>query len=82
MRSARETYDLPDNPPPPYRQWALMVAVLVIVLGGWLLLPRSAVSVAILAVVTLAVVFLGVQRVLSSRALHQPPGHDPAPPRE
>lgn len=82
MRNVRETYDLPERPPPAYRQWALMLAVPVIVIALWLLLPKSPVAVIILGVVTLAVVFLGVQRVLSSRQLHQPPGHNPAPPRD
>jgi membrane-associated phospholipid phosphatase len=79
----RESYDLPRKPPVPYRQWALMLAVPLIALGLWaFVLPRTPAMVAVLAVVLLISVFVGVWRVLSSRALHEPPGRDPVPPRE
>jgi hypothetical protein len=80
-RSLRETYDLPEKPPVPARQWALMVLVPLLVLALWFfVLPHSALTVALLAVVMLVVVFTGVRLVLSSRALHDKPGRNPARP--
>lgn len=76
----RESYDLPRRPPVPYRQWALMVTVVFLALVLWRVLPDSPLTVALLAVVVLATVFFGVWRVLSSRELREPPGHDPVPP--
>ena len=80
MRSVRQTYDLPDTPPSPMRMWVLMVGVVLLALVLWLVLPDSAVTVAILAVVVLATVFFGVWRVLSARQLSRPPGRHPTPP--
>jgi uncharacterized membrane protein YccC len=77
----RESYDLPPKPPVPHRQWALMVVVAIMALVLWRVLPDSPVVVALLAIILLATVFFGVWRVLSSRSLREPPGHDPMPPR-
>lgn len=80
MRSIRETYDAPDEAPSPVRMWALMVGVVLLALVLWLVLPDSAVTVAILAVVVLATVFFGVWRFLSARQLSSPPERRPTPP--
>jgi predicted lysophospholipase L1 biosynthesis ABC-type transport system permease subunit len=80
MRSLRETYDAPDETPAPMRMWALMVGVVALALVLWLVLPDSAVTVAILAVVVLAAVFLGVGSFLRSRALSRPPERRPTQP--
>jgi predicted lysophospholipase L1 biosynthesis ABC-type transport system permease subunit len=80
MRSLRDTYDAPDETPSPMRMWALMVGVVVLALLLWLVLPDSAITVAILAVVVLGTVFFGVSRILTSRQLSEPPGRNPTPP--
>jgi len=80
MRSVRKTYDLPDTPPSPMRMWVLMCGVVVLALVLWAVLPDSAVTVAILAVVVLATVFFGVWRVLSSRQMSSVPQRRPTPP--
>jgi hypothetical protein len=80
MRSVRETYDLPESPPSPVRMWVFMVTVALGAVVLWLVLPDSAVTVAILAVVLLAVVFFGVSRILKTRGLSEPPGRRPTPP--
>ena len=82
MDSIRETYDLPEETPPPYRMWALMVGIVVLALALWLILPDSPVTVAIMAIVVLGTVFFGVSRFLRSRALSRAPQRRPAPPRE
>jgi hypothetical protein len=79
MRSVRETYDLPERPPTPFRQWGFMVAVPVIVLVGWIVLPDSPVAVALLAIASLLVVFAGIAWVLRSRQFSDPPRRNPAP---
>jgi len=66
--------------PVPFAMAAVMCAVPVIVVGAWLLLPHSAVTVALLAVIALAAVFIGIWRVMSLRALERPPGRNPVPP--
>lgn len=66
--------------PAPFSMWLVMLAVPVIVIGAWLLLPNTGVGVALLAVIALAAVFLGVWRVMSMRRLHEPPGRNPVPP--
>jgi predicted lysophospholipase L1 biosynthesis ABC-type transport system permease subunit len=80
MRSVRQTYDMPDETPSPMRMWALMVGVVLLALVLWLVLPDSAVTVAILAVVVLATVFFGVSRIITARQLSRPPGRNPTPP--
>jgi predicted lysophospholipase L1 biosynthesis ABC-type transport system permease subunit len=80
MRSVRQTYDLPDQAPSPMRMWALMVGVVILALALWLILPDSAITVAILAIVVLATVFFGVSRVLASRQLSRAPGRNPTTP--
>jgi hypothetical protein len=81
MSPIRETYDLPKRVPVPFRHWALILGVLVAVLGLWYVLPKSPIVVGLLAILTLALVFTGVQRVLSSRTFNEAPGRRPAPPR-
>jgi predicted lysophospholipase L1 biosynthesis ABC-type transport system permease subunit len=80
MRSIRETYDLPREAPAPMRMWVVMVGFVILALVLWLVLPHSAVTVAILAVVLLAAVFTGVAGVMRSRMLSRPPQRRPAPP--
>jgi hypothetical protein len=80
MERERENYDLPKRPPLPFRQAAVMFAVIVLALGLWLLLPNSPFSVAFLAIVLLAAVFTGVGLVLRSRELDKKPGRNPVTP--
>jgi hypothetical protein len=80
MERERENYDLPKRPPLPFRQAAVMFTVVVLALGLWLVLPNSAISVAFLAIVLLAVVFTGVGLVLKSRELDKKPGRNPVTP--
>ena len=80
MSDPRKNYDLPKKPPLPFRQAVVMFAVVALALAGWLLLPNSPLSVALLAVVLLAAVFVGVGLVLRSRELDQKPGRNPVPP--
>jgi hypothetical protein len=81
MSPIRETYDLPKRVPVPFRQWAVMVGVLLAVLVLWYVLPHTPIVVGLLAILTLGLVFAGVQRVLSSRTFNEAPGRRPAPPR-
>jgi hypothetical protein len=76
----RETYDLPKRTPMPFRQWALMLAVPLLALVLWLVLPDSPVTVALLVVAVLGAVFVGVQRILRSRQLSEVPGRRPTTP--
>jgi 4-hydroxybenzoate polyprenyltransferase len=80
MTNLREDYDLPQRPPLPFRQAALMLAFVVLALAGWLVLPSSPFTVALLAVVLLAAVFIGVGVVLRSRELDEKPGRNPVTP--
>ena len=80
MRTIRDTYDLPQRPPVPFWQWAVMLAAPALALGVWLLAPDSPITVALLAVAMLAAVFLGVSVVLRKRELSEPPGEHPIPP--
>jgi len=81
MSPIRETYDLPKRVPVPFRHWALILSVLAVVLVLWYVLPHTPVVVGLLAIFTLALVFTGVQRVLSSRTFNEAPGRNPAEPR-
>ncbi len=81
MSPIRETYDLPKRVPVPFRQWALILGVIVAVLVLWYVLPHTPVVVGLLAIVTLALVFTGVQRVLSSRTFNEAPPRRPVEPR-
>lgn len=80
MTDLRDDYDLPRKPPLPFRQAILMCAVVALALAGWLLLPSSPITVALLAIVLLAAVFVGVGTVLRSRELDEKPGHNPVTP--
>ena len=81
MSPIRETYDLPKRVPVPFRQWAVMLGVLVAVLVLWYVLPHTPIVVGLLALLTLGLVFTGVQRVLSSRTFNEAPGRHPVDPR-
>ena len=81
MSPIRETYDLPKRVPVPFRHWAVMLGVLVAVLALWYVLPHTPIVVGLLALLTLGLVFTGVQRVLSSRTFNDAPGRNPADPR-
>jgi hypothetical protein len=78
--NVRETYHLPDRAPVAYRHWLLMVGMVVAALVLWVVLPDSAISVVLIALLLLGAVFLGVQRVLSSRAISETPGRNPTQP--
>jgi len=80
MTHLRDDYDLPKRPPLPFRLAALMIAVVVLALGGWLLLPSSPITVALLAIVLLVTVFDGIGTVLRSRELDEKPGRNPVKP--
>jgi len=80
MQRERENYDLPKRPPLPFRQAAVMFAVILLALGLWLLLPNSPIAVGFLAIVVLAAVFVGVGSVLRSRELDEKPGRNPVTP--
>jgi hypothetical protein len=80
MSDPRENYDLPKKPPLPFRQAAVMFTVAALALVGWLVLPNSPLSVALLAIALLAAVFAGVGLVLRSRELDQKPGRNPVTP--
>ncbi len=80
MQRERENYDLPKRPPLPFRQAAVMFAVILLALGLWLLLPNSPFAVGFLAIVVLAAVFIGVGSVLRSRELDEKPGRNPVTP--
>lgn len=76
----RDTYDLPERPPLPFRTAAVMLVVPLIALGLWLVLPSSAITVALLAIAVLAAVFIGLWLVLRSRELDERPGREPMTP--
>jgi hypothetical protein len=80
MSTRRHDYDLPKRPPLPLRQAAVMFTIIILALGLWLLLPNSPFSVALLAIVLLAAVFVGVGLVLRSRGLDEKPGRNPVTP--
>jgi hypothetical protein len=80
MQRERENYDLPKRPPLPFRQAAVMFAVILLALGLWLLLPNSPFAVGFLAIVVLTAVFVGVGSVLRSRELDEKPGRNPVTP--
>jgi len=81
MRSVRETYDIPkERPGITSRQWMVMLAAPLLALGLWRLLPDSAITVAIVAIVMLAAVFTGVGFVLHGRRLDEKPGNNPVAP--
>jgi hypothetical protein len=80
MRSVRETYDLPERPPLPFRQIVVMVAIPLAAFVLWLALPHSPVTVALLAIALLVAVFMGVGIVLRSRELNEKPGRQPVTP--
>lgn len=80
MADPRDTYDLPRRVPVPARHWALMVGMVLLAPILWLLLPSTALSVALMVILVLGAVFLGVASVLRSRQLSEPPGRNPVPP--
>lgn len=80
MRSVRETYDLPERPPLPFRQIVVMIAIPLAALVLWLAAPHSPITVALLAIALLVAVFMGVGMVLRSRELDERPGRKPVTP--
>jgi hypothetical protein len=80
MDNVRETYDLPRRPGVAFWQWLVMLAVPLLALGLWRLLPDSPITVAVLAIALLAAVFVGVGLVLGSRQANEPPGEQPMTP--
>jgi len=79
--SLRDDYEIPRSTHrlPPLRMWAVMLTVPAAALILWLVLPDSAITVAILALAILFAVGLGVHWVMSTRGLNQPPGRNPQP---
>jgi hypothetical protein len=80
MPDIRETYDLPERPPIPYRIWALAMFLIALALGLWLLLPDSTAAVVIVFAVVMGTVFCGARRLLRDRELEEPPPLAPVPP--
>jgi uncharacterized membrane protein YccC len=64
---------------PVLRMWVLMLALPVIALVLWLVLPDSPITVGVLVIMVLAIVGSGVFWVLSARGLNEPPRRDPRP---
>jgi protein-S-isoprenylcysteine O-methyltransferase Ste14 len=75
-----DTYGLPHRMPVFARLTVFMFVPAVVLIALWLLLPHTAAVVAILVVVLLAVVFVGLWRILGARELSEPPGRHPTPP--
>jgi hypothetical protein len=80
MSDPRTNYDLPAKPPLPFRQLMVIVVVHVLLVGLWLMLPSSAITVALLAITILSAVFIGTALVLRSRELDEKPGRNPVTP--
>lgn len=80
MTKLREDYDLPERPPLPFRQLLVIVVVHTLLVGLWLLLPSSAITVVLLAITILSAVFIGVGVVLRSRELDEKPDRNAVPP--
>ena len=80
MTELRQDYDLPEKPPLPFRQLIVIAVVHALLIGLWLALPSSALTVALLAVTVLSAVFIGTAIVLRSRELDEKPGRNPATP--
>jgi uncharacterized membrane protein YccC len=64
---------------PVLRMWAVMLALPLLALVLWLVLPDSPITVAILVVAVIGAVGTGVFWVLSTRGLNEPPGRNPQP---
>jgi hypothetical protein len=75
-----ETYGLPHRLPFVFRLVVLIVAVPVIGVLIWLLLPHTPVVVAILVVYLILALAGGLWRISTARELSQPPGRHPMPP--
>jgi hypothetical protein len=58
----------------------ILLAIPVLAIGLWLVLPDTPLSVAIIAVVVLLAVFGGVYRILSARRLTEAPARRPTTP--
>lgn len=78
--SIRDDYDVPRRASLSLRMWAVMAVIPVIALVLWLVAPGSAIAVAVLALVLIALVFGGVAWAMSSRDLRTPPGRHPQRP--
>ncbi len=79
--SIRETYDLPRRIPVSIRFMTFMTVFSIGAVLLWLVLPDSPVTVALLAIALLVIVFAGVMRIFSARAVRQAPESRPVPPR-
>lgn len=66
--------------PAPFSMAVVMFAVPAIAIAAWLLLPNTAIAVAVLVVVALVAVFLGIWRVMSLRRLSDRPPRRPMSP--
>jgi len=75
--SLRESYDLPKGPGLAGRMWIVMACMAGVVLLLWLVLPASAVTVAVTAVALLVLVGTGVASAMSSRQAQEPPQRRP-----
>lgn len=76
----RDTYGLPEKAPGAFRQYAAMIIVPAVIILLWLVLPHSAVFVALLALITLVAVFGGVAWVLKSGIWGDEPSRRPTQP--
>jgi Na+/melibiose symporter-like transporter len=77
----RDDYGIPRGTSrlPVLRMWLVMLALPVIALVLWLVLPDSPIMVAILVVAVIVAVGTGVFWVLSTRSLSEAPGRNPQP---
>ncbi|HEV2768924.1 MAG TPA: hypothetical protein VGV40_01900 [Solirubrobacteraceae bacterium] len=75
--SLRESYDLPKGPGLAGRMWIVMAGMAGVVLVLWLVLPASAVTVAVTFVALAGLVGTGVARALTSRQAQEPPPRRP-----
>ena len=78
--SIRQDYDVPRRASLGLRMWAVMAVLPVLALVLWIVAPGSAIAVAVLAILLLAIVFGGVAWAMSSRDLRTPPGRHPQQP--
>lgn len=75
--SLRESYDLPKGPGLAGRMWIVMACFAGVVLLLWLVLPASAITVAVTCVAVIGLVGVGVASAMSSRQAQDPPTRRP-----
>lgn len=80
MRSVRETYDLPKQPPAAIRMLVFMAVFAIGAIVAWLAFPDSAISVAVLFVALLLIVGGSVWWLFTRRDMRAVPGREPMQP--